>query len=238
MSVSLRRHRTLAVAIAITIVAAAAVFPFHVLAPSPLPPVDPPSGQAQPSLPLASPPTASSAPSPVFVGPRENIPADAPSAYGFWSFAASVPGVLSRSGQPLITEFRWLREHGWKSVVNLRTDGERGEVGDDRKLQGFSDIGFSYLSLPIADGHPPTDRQAEEFLAFVTRPENQPVHVHCRGGIGRTGTLVALYRYAVQGWPMETAILESRAFRGGVSAGQAQWLRAWAEAHPPGSHAR
>lgn len=172
-----------------------------------------------------------------FVGPRENIPNDAPKAYGFWSFAVPVADVLSRSGQPLASEFVWLRERGWKSVVNLRTDGERGEIGDDAKLPGFTNLGFTYLQLPLTDGHPPTDEQAERFLRFVTNPENQPAHVHCRGGIGRAGTMVALYRYAVQGWPMELAINESRAFQGGVSMAQAAWLKQWAQRRPPGSHA-
>lgn len=172
-----------------------------------------------------------------FVGLRENIPDDAPTAYGFWSFAMPVSGILSRSGQPLISEFVWLKSRGWRSVVNLRTDGERGEVGDDAKLPGFADLGLTYLHLPLADGRPPKEDQADAFLAFVTNPVNQPVHIHCRGGIGRAGTMTALYRYAVEGWPMELAIQESRAFRGGVSLTQAAWLQEWAKTHTPGSHA-
>ncbi len=172
-----------------------------------------------------------------FVGVRENIPEDAPNAYGFWSFAMPVSGILSRSGQPLISEFAWLKSHGWKSVISLRTDGERGEVGDDAKLPGFANLGLTYVHLPLVDGRPPKPGQAEEFLAFVTTPMNQPVHIHCRGGIGRTGTMTALYRYAVQGWPMDLAIQESRAFQGGVSLVQATWLQEWANTHAAGSHA-
>ncbi|MDP3997379.1 MAG: sulfur transferase domain-containing protein [Candidatus Andersenbacteria bacterium] len=181
---------------------------------------------------LADAPTVTLAPEIKFVGPREGIPEDAPVAYGFWSFAMPVPGVLSRSGQPLIGEFEWLRQQGWRGVVDLRVDGERDEVGDDRKLPGFDALGFNYLALPIIDGHPPTDEQAEQFLTFVTDAANQPVHVHCRGGIGRAGTMVALYRYAVQGWPLDKAIEESRAFQGGISEMQKTWLEGWAAEHP------
>lgn len=171
-----------------------------------------------------------------FVGPRDNIPEGAPKAHGFWSFSVPVPGILSRSGQPLPEEFEWLKEKGWRSVVNLRVDGERGETGDDLKLPGFQELNFNYLHLPITDGSPPTDEQAKKFLAFVTNPENKPVHVHCRGGIGRAGTLVALYRYAVGRWPMKEAIKESRLYQGGVSEAQKKWLQKWALAHSPGEY--
>lgn len=172
-----------------------------------------------------------------FVGPRDNLPKDAPTAYGFWSLAIPAPGILSRSGQPLISEFGWLAEKGWQGVVNLRIDGERGEVGDDALLPGFNQLGLNYLHLPIVDGHPPTLEQAQKFLNFVNDQNNQPAHVHCRGGIGRAGTMVALYRYAVQEWPMDQAIEESRAFKGGVSETQKAWLQEWAQTNGAGSYA-
>jgi protein tyrosine phosphatase (PTP) superfamily phosphohydrolase (DUF442 family) len=176
----------------------------------------------------------SASPNIVFVGPRQGIPSNAPKDYGLWSFAMPVPNVLSRSGQPLLSGFKWMKENGWKSDIDLRVDGERGEVGDDRKIPGFNALALNYLALPIADGSPPTDAQAKEFLDFVINPANQPAHVHCRGGIGRAGTMVVLYRYSVQGWPMDKAIEESRAFQGGVSEGQVKWLNKWASANVPG----
>jgi len=171
-----------------------------------------------------------------FIGPREGIPENAPKDYGLWSFAMPVPGVLSRSGQPLFSGFKWMKENGWKSVVDLRVDGEREEVGDDRKIPGFDELGLNFLSLPLVDGIPPTDEQAKQFIAFVTDPANQPSHVHCRGGIGRAGTMVVLYRYSVQGWPLDKAIEESRAFQGGISDLQKKWLEKWAAKYKPGEY--
>lgn len=166
---------------------------------------------------------------PALIGPRDNISTSTPKAYGFWSFAIVDKDKISRSGQPLISEFQWLKNNGWKSIVDLRVDGEYKEIGDDKKLKGFKTLGFNYLSLPIRDGGIPTLSQARQFLKFVTDPANQPVHIHCRGGYGRTGTLIALYRYTVDGWTMQQAIAESRLYLGGIDSVQKQWLLNWAK---------
>ena len=161
------------------------------------------------------------------VGPRQNIASSTPTAYGFWSFSIPKPGIFSRSGQPTIQEFTWLKKNGWKSVVDLRFDNEYKEVADDSKISGFKKLGFNYLRLQIRDGGSPTDSQAKTFLGFIKDVKNQPVHIHCRGGYGRTGTLVALYRYEVDKWTMKQAIAESRLYHGGISTAQTKWLLAW-----------
>lgn len=172
-----------------------------------------------------------------FVGPRGNVPADAPSDYGFWSFAIPVPGVLSRSGQPTLKDFQWLKTNGWKSDINLRIDGDHApEVSDDALIPGFNELGFNYLKIQMLDGAAPTQAQAEQFLSFVTKPENQPAHVHCRGGIGRAGAMAALYRYAIQGWPVDQVLEEAKLFQGGVSAAQEKFLKKYAADHAPGSY--
>ena len=94
------------------------------------------------------------------------------------------------------------------------------------------------MALPMADGSPPTNEQAEKFLEFMTNPANQPSHVHCRGGYGRTGVMVALYRYSVQGWSWLKAAEESVLFEGGISDSQKNWLERWAQNHDPGSFAK
>jgi protein tyrosine/serine phosphatase len=172
----------------------------------------------------------------IFSGPRQKVSPEMPDDPGFSSFATSIPNVISRSGQPTIIGFRWLKDHGWKGIVDLRVGGENGQIGDDTNIQGFNELHFNYLTLPIADGSVPSDQQAHKFLEFVTNPLNQPIHVHCRAGVGRTGLMIALYRYMVQGWPIDEAISESRLFSGGVNAIQKNWLERWAQAHKSGSY--
>lgn len=172
------------------------------------------------------------------VGPRQNLPDGAPADYGFWSLAVPVPGVLSRSGQPTIKDFQWLHDNGWKSVIDLRIDGDHNEISDDAKIPGFNNLGFNYLKIQMVDGAAPTGQQAQDFLDFVAKKENQPAHVHCRGGIGRAGIMVAIYRYAVQGWPLDKIFAESKLFQGGIDDSQKKWIEKWAQSHAPGSYGK
>ncbi len=165
-------------------------------------------------------------------GPSKKALSGIPDDPGFSTLSISVPNTISRSGQPTIAGFKWLKENGWRGVVNLRN------FHNDADIKGFKELGFHYLALPIVEGLAPSDQQAQDFLKFVTDPQNQPVHVHCRGGIGRTGVMVALYRYAVQGWPVGKAIDESRLFNDGMTGVQKSWLEKWAQTHKPGSHGK
>lgn len=172
-----------------------------------------------------------------FVGPRGNVPENAPKKKDFKLFAVPVPGVLSRSAQPSLADFLWLKNNGWKSVVDFREDGEKGnQYSIDSKLPGFNELGLNFLSIPIKDGGVPTNEQADQFLKFVTDSHNQPVHVHCASGIGRTGIAVALYRYGVESWPMEKAIQEASLFNKEIGDSQKKWLNQWASEHRPGSY--
>ena len=55
--------------------------------------------------------------------------------------------------------------------------------------------GFDFLHLPIPDLEPPTPTDIERFVAFVETSigSGRPVAVHCKMGMGRTGTMAACY---------------------------------------------
>lgn len=133
------------------------------------------------------------------------------------------PG-LSRSSQP---DERWIkslsdpaiRNPTFRAVVNLR-----GESGANGEAPIVTKYGMKALQIPVTDLRAPTRAQVIQFLKFVTEaPATHPVLAHCKAGQGRTGTFVAAYRMAVQGWTPDAAITEARAFN--VNDAQVAFLR-------------
>jgi len=56
----------------------------------------------------------------------------------------------------------------------------------------FSDNGFNHVELYFPDGHNPTDQILNSFLELSRRAPGG-VAVHCKAGLGRTGTLICAY---------------------------------------------
>jgi protein tyrosine phosphatase (PTP) superfamily phosphohydrolase (DUF442 family) len=149
------------------------------------------------------------------------------------SFREVIPGCIYSSGQPAGPGFHWLREHGFRSVVCLRREQDDGAATMEQ-------MGFHYLYLPIVDNHAPTIEQASAFLKFASSPDNWPLIVHCREGLGRAATMCTLVRYSFQGESLSEALAETRytVFHGLVHrklhGPQRHFLEAWAGSHTAG----
>jgi len=114
---------------------------------------------------------------------------------------AVVSKVLCRGAQPTSLGYAELARAGVKTIVSLRVLLTRR-----KQLAGH---GFRYHHISVKHVHP-EEEDVVAFLAIVTNPDNQPVFVHCREGVDRTGMMVAAYRMVVQGWPMEKALAEMK----------------------------
>jgi len=104
-------------------------------------------------------------------------------------------------GQPTQQGFQKVKELGYKTILNLRAEGEAG-VNDERAL--VETLGMRYEWIPItADSI--TDEKVQKFAAIVDAPRNRPVFVHCASS-NRVGALWAIYYGTKKGLPVEEAL--------------------------------
>jgi atypical dual specificity phosphatase len=105
-------------------------------------------------------------------------------------------------------QLRWLWSEGIRAIVCLNLE---------RPLQDeqVRNLGFEYSFIPIRDFSVPKTEQIHDFLSFVKQMlrQNKPVVVCCGAGIGRTGTMLAIYLVS-RCYPPEEALEEVKAKRG------------------------
>jgi protein tyrosine phosphatase (PTP) superfamily phosphohydrolase (DUF442 family) len=110
-----------------------------------------------------------------------------------------VSGELYRGDQPSAQGMQNLKDLGLKTIINLRSfHSDRDEIGE---------TGLAYEHIYMKAWHP-EEKEAVRFLKIVTDPKRTPALVHCQHGSDRTGTMIAVYRIAVQGWSKDEAIRE------------------------------
>jgi protein tyrosine/serine phosphatase len=126
---------------------------------------------------------------------RETLP-------GVPNFAVVSP-ILSRGAQPTLEGFRRLRERGIRTVVTLR-----GVQDDDASL---ATLGLSSYRIRARQWNPKTD-EIVRAMKIILSPEYQPVFIHCQAGKDRTGLVVAVYRILAEGWSVQDALAERKAF--------------------------
>jgi len=100
-----------------------------------------------------------------------------------------------------------------KSVVRLN------DATYDKSL--FLDEGFSHHDLYFEDGVAPSLKIVNKFLKIV-KDTDGVVAVHCLAGLGRTGTLIAVWLMRAYSWSARDAIAWLRIVRPGSVIGQQQ----------------
>jgi len=121
---------------------------------------------------------------------------------GVRNFAVVSP-VLSRGAQPTREGFEQLQGRGIRTILDLRW-----LHGNEKTLAG---LGLNSYRLRSKQWHPETE-DVVRAMKVIQMPEYQPVFVHCQAGMDRTGLVVAVYRILVDGWSVEDAIAERKAF--------------------------
>jgi cell division cycle 14 len=118
-------------------------------------------------------------------------------------------GVRVATANDLVPLFEIL---GITHVVRLNTQFYDAQV--------FRDAGYKHTEMCFPDGATPPDKIVNEFLSIAE--SDDVVAVHCRAGLGRTGTLIGCYLIKDCGFSDHEAIAWLRVCRPGSVIGQQQ----------------
>jgi protein tyrosine/serine phosphatase len=106
---------------------------------------------------------------------------------------------IFRCAQPTDEGMRSAEKLGIKTVISLRAFHSDKDELKSTKLK-TERIYFNTWH--------PEDEDVVRFLKIVGNTNAGPFLIHCQHGADRTGTMVAIYRIAVQGWKKQDAIKE------------------------------
>lgn len=87
--------------------------------------------------------------------------------------------------------------------------------------QRFIDKGFNFEDLYFVDGTTPSKKIVKKFLK-AAEAEDEAIAIHCKAGLGRTGTLIGLYCMKHYGFPAAAFIGWIRICRPGSILGPQQ----------------
>ncbi|XP_058890711.1 dual specificity protein phosphatase CDC14AB-like isoform X2 [Acipenser ruthenus] len=105
----------------------------------------------------------------------------------FLAFSGPHPKSKIEHGYPLHAPeayFPYFRKHNVTTIIRLNK-----KIYDASR---FTDAGFDHYDLFFVDGSTPSDVIMRRFL-HICESTDGAVAVHCKAGLGRTGTLIACY---------------------------------------------
>jgi uncharacterized protein (TIGR01244 family) len=116
-----------------------------------------------------------------------------------------LPGVLT-GGQPSREQLEALAAAGYRTVVNLRAEGEEMPVGSS----DVTALGMRYVHIPVKGAEDLGAGNAAELGALLADPAARPMAIHCASG-NRVGALLALEAATVERKSPEEALALGRA---------------------------
>jgi atypical dual specificity phosphatase len=118
------------------------------------------------------------------------------------------PHLAAMAAPGSAADLTWLRRHKVDVLVSL--------TEDPLPKRWVDDAGIMVVNVPVPDMEPPSDRQLDYLLDTIKKANSagMGVGVHCGAGLGRTGTVLAVYFVAL-GVPAQRAIDRVRDLRPG-----------------------
>jgi protein-tyrosine phosphatase len=115
---------------------------------------------------------------------------------------------LYRGAQPAGKGYELLEKMGVDVIVDFRNEKDLIE----RERQAVESRHIRFISIPWSPFHDPTTDQVRQFFQILHENVDKRVFVHCEVGADRSGAMIALYRIAAQGWTVDDAVREMKAY--------------------------
>ena len=153
---------------------------------------------------------------------------DRAAAFNCFKFSWEVADILAGSAMPgrygnIADDFSTLKEEGIEIIISLTC--KTPEIPPE--FEGC----FEVLHVPVVDGQAPDRQQLNKIMAVIREavPKGKRVVIHCRGGIGRTATVLAPLLMELEDLCLEEAVEKLRkSGRYTQSTEQREFLEAWA----------
>ncbi|NTE32221.1 dual specificity protein phosphatase family protein [Agrobacterium tumefaciens] len=108
------------------------------------------------------------------------------------NFHEVVAGQLYRSNQPSSEQLvRYTRDHGIKTVINLRGENESEDWYKD-EIKTSRELGLTHIDFGMSARHE-LDMTKVNQLVAIMRDAPKPILIHCKSGADRTGLATPLY---------------------------------------------
>ena len=116
-----------------------------------------------------------------------------------------IAGILV-GGQPSVEQLEQAAQAGYRTIVNLRSPGEKGSWDEAAKA---ATLGLRYVAIPMAGADGLTAENAQALAEIVDDPQALPAMVHCASG-NRVGGLFAMRAFHFDGKSAESALAVGR----------------------------
>lgn len=117
-------------------------------------------------------------------------------------------GSVMLASQPAEADIAAIEAQGYRSVLNLRTQGEMDQLDfDEREM--LTSQGIAYHQVGIGGADALTDAVFDEVRAILSDADNQPLLVHCASA-NRVGAVWLAHRVLDAGLDYENALAEAK----------------------------
>lgn len=101
--------------------------------------------------------------------------------------------IVSRSAQPALEDFTWLKEQGVTDIINFRTMTVSGVNFEEE--EEVKKLGMNYHNIPSITSQPKIFNVGM-FLLLIKQISERggKAHIHCKAGADRTGMYSFIYK--------------------------------------------